>query len=231
MGVETYPYIHEYIKDELYIFDQIVIGIFLVEIMLRIYAHRIEFFKDKWSLFDLIIVLISISPANSMFEIFRVLRIFRLLRIISIVPQMRKIIMALVSVIPGMASIAGLMSILFYISAILATQLFGEQFPKWFGSLGHSLYTLFQIMTLESWSMGIARPVMEVYPYAWLFFIPFIFIITFIMINLIVALVVDAMNELGEDNKAEVEVVSKSEITALREEISELKALLVEQRK
>ena len=170
-------------------------------------------------------------PANAVFEIFRILRIFRLLRVITIVPQMRKIVMALASVIPGMASIAGLMSILFYIAAVMATQLFGEQFPQWFGSLGDSLYTLFQIMTLESWSMGIARPIMEVYPLAWLFFVPFIFIVTFIMINLIVAVVVDAMNHLSENQEAEVELVAKDEISSLREEIKELKEILLENKK
>jgi voltage-gated sodium channel len=231
MGIETYPGIHEYFRDELYIFDTVVIAIFIVEIILRIYAHKASFFKDSWSLFDLSIVLISMFPANSVFEIFRILRIFRLLRVITIVPQMRKIVMALASVIPGMASIAGLMSILFYISAVMATQLFGERFPDWFGSLGSSLYTLFQIMTLESWSMGIARPIMEVYPHAWLFFVPFIFIVTFIMINLIVAVVVDAMNHLSENKEAQVELVEKDEIKELREEIRELKELLLESRK
>lgn len=139
---------------------------------------------------------------------------------------MRKIVVALRSVIPGMASIAGLMIILFYISAILATQLFGEDFPAWFGTLGKSLYTLFQVMTLESWSMGIARPVMEIYPYAWLFFVPFIFVVTFIIINLIVAVVVDAMNSLSKEDTAEIELASKEEIAQLRSEIKELKTLL-----
>ena len=140
---------------------------------------------------------------------------------------MRKIVMAIASIIPGMASIAGLMSILFYISAIMSTQLFGERFPEWFGSLGSSLYTLFQIMTLESWSMGIARPIMEVYPHAWLFFVPFIFIVTFIMINLIVAVVVDAMNELSSDSEIKNELQHESdEIKLLRVEIAEIKRLL-----
>ncbi|MEN4052369.1 MULTISPECIES: ion transporter [Sulfurimonas] len=231
MGIETYPSIHEHIKDELYLFDTVVITIFIIEIGLRIYAHRVSFFKDGWSLFDLSIVLVSMFPANSVFEIFRILRIFRLLRVITIVPQMRKIVMALASVIPGMASIAGLMSILFYIAAVMSTQLFGDRFPDWFGSLGSSLYTLFQIMTLESWSMGIARPIMEIYPHAWLFFVPFIFIVTFIMINLIVAVVVDAMNHLSENQEAQVEVVAKDEIKELHNEIKELKELLLESKK
>jgi voltage-gated sodium channel len=231
MGMETYPSIHNNYFSVLHYFDYLVIAIFTIEIILRIYAHRISFFKDGWSLFDLSIVIISMFPANSVFEIFRILRVFRLLRVVTIVPQMRKIVLALASVIPGMASIAGLMAILFYISAILATQIFGERFPEWFGTMGHSLYTLFQIMTLESWSMGIVRPIMNVYPYAWLFFIPFIFIVTFIMINLIVAVVVDAMNQLGEDKDAEVELVSKEELSNLQKEIQELKELLIAHKK
>jgi len=230
MGIETYPAIHASIKNELHILDRLIILIFVIEIVLRIYAHRASFFKDGWSLFDFFIVLISIFPSNTVFEIFRVLRVFRLLRVIAIVPQMRKIVTALMGVVPGMASIAGLMGVLFYIAAIMASQLFGERFPEWFGSLGSSLYTLFQIMTLESWSMGIARPVMEVYPHAWLFFIPFIFIVTFIMINLIVAVIVDAMNQINEANECNVEDTLESEIGELRSEIAELKELIKEKK-
>jgi voltage-gated sodium channel len=116
----------------------------------------------------------------------------------------------------------------------MATQLFGEAFPEWFGTLGESFYTLFQIMTLESWSMGIARPVMEQFPLAWLFFVPFIFIVTFIMINLIIAVVVDAMNHLKEDGNGIIideihtnEDKTLKEIELLRHEIQELKELIV----
>ena len=226
MGLETYDSVMESFGPYFMAFERMVIIIFIIEIILRIYAHRVAFFKDGWSIFDLIIVLISLAPANESFEIFRILRVFRLFRIITVAPQMRKIVTALISIIPGMASIAGLMSILFYISAIIASQLFGERFPEWFGDLSSSLYTLFQVMTLESWSMGIARPVMEVYPYAWMFFIPFIFIVTFIMINLIVAVVVDVMNNIEDDKIEETSKKEISEIELLRQEILELKELV-----
>ena len=147
---------------------------------------------------------------------------------------MRKIIAALLSVIPGIASIAGLLTLFFYIFAIMSTQLFGEKFPEWFGTLGESFYTLFQIMTLESWSMGIVRPIMEVYPLAWIFFVPFIFMATFIIVNLIIAIVVDAMNEMNaqeEDNIIEAVHSSEDgtmlEIQQLRHDIKELQALIV----
>jgi len=214
-------------------FNQVVISIFTIEILLRIYVHRISFFKDPWSIFDFIIVAISLVPTSSGFEILRVLRVLRLFRLITVVPQMRKIVSALLSVIPGMLSVIALMTLFFYIFAIMSTQLFGEKFPEWFGTLGESFYTLFQIMTLESWSMGIVRPVMDVYPYAWVFFVPFILVATFVMINLVVAIIVDAMAILNKEEEQHIieevhshEAHIDQEIRKLRDEIGELKVLL-----
>ena len=215
------------------IFNQIVITIFTIEIILRIYVHRLSFFKDAWSIFDFTIVSISLVPLSSGFEILRVLRVLRLFRLITVVPQMRKIVTALISVIPGMLSVIALMTLFFYIFAIMATHLFSEDFPQWFGTLGESFYTLFQIMTLESWSMGIVRPIMEVHPYAWIFFVPFIFVVTFVMINLVVAIIVDAMAILNQEEEQHIieevqnnEQHVNDEIKKLREEIFELKSLI-----
>jgi len=234
MGFETSKDIMHSYGLLINIFDKAVITIFTIEIVLRIYAHRVSFFKDSWSLFDFAIVVISLVPSSSGFEIFRILRVFRLFRLITVVPQMRKIVMALVSVIPGMISIAALLMLFFYIFAIMATNLYSESFPQWFGTLGESFYTLFQIMTLESWSMGVVRPIMEVHPYAWTFFIPFIFIVTFVMINLIVAVVVDAMAEINKNSDNIVvdelhvhDESTSSELKKLQNEIRELKELLV----
>lgn len=238
MGLETSKSIMLDYGTILHMFDKFVITIFTIEILLRIYVHRASFFKDGWSLFDFTIVAVSLVPTSAGFEILRVLRVLRLLRLITVVPQMKKIVMALVQVIPGMASIGALLSLLFYIFAIMATQLFGEQFPQWFGTLGETFYTLFQIMTLESWSMGIARPVMEVYPSSWVFFITFVLIATFIMINLIIAVVVDAMGELNGDEETHIideihesEDHTKIEVEKLRLEIIELKELIISQNK
>jgi voltage-gated sodium channel len=186
-------------------------------------------------LFDFAIVAISLFPSSEGFEIFRILRVFRLFRLVTVIPQMRKVVTALVSVIPGMASVAGMLILLFYFFAIMATNLYGETFPEWFGTLGSSFYTLFQIMTLESWSMGIVRPIMEVHPHAWVFFVPFIFVVTFIMVNLIVAIVVDAMaviNKSEEEHIVEEVQVSHEDTNAqlikLQVEIQELKELVKE---
>jgi voltage-gated sodium channel len=94
-----------------------------------------------------------------------------------------------------MASVFLLMAVIFYIGSVMATTLFSESHPDWFGSIGQSAYSLFQIMTLESWSMGIVRPVMEIHPYAWAFFIPFIMVTTFAVVNLLVGLIVNSMQD------------------------------------
>lgn len=238
MGIETSKDIMNSSYGELiHIFNIFVLSAFTIEIILRIYAHKISFFKDPWSIFDFTIVAISLVPASGAFEVFRILRVLRLFRLVTVVPQMRKIVSALLSVIPGMLSVSALLTLFFYIFAIMATHLYGETFPQWFGDLGASFYTLFQVMTLESWSMGIVRPIMEQHPYAWSFFIPFIFIATFVMINLIIAIVVEAM---GEVNKQEEEHLieeihtsedhTKQELKALRDEIAQLKTIILEQK-
>jgi len=215
--------------------DTIIVMLFTIEISLRIIVHRLAFFKDPWSLFDFFVVSISLIPANDGLSILRVLRVLRLFRLLTIVPQMRLIISAILSVIPGMASVSLVLLLFFYIFAIISTNLFSADFPQWFGSLGGSMYTLFQIMTLESWSMGIARPVMEVHPNAWIFFVIYILIVTFIMVNLFIGLVVDAIFSIKEQDKKSQEqdkpetakeLVSQHEIQVLRGELKEIKSLM-----
>jgi voltage-gated sodium channel len=175
--------------------DRACLAIFVVEIVLKLVAHGGRFFRSGWNLFDFVIVGIALVPGGQGLSVLRALRILRVLRILSVVPSLRRVVEGLMTALPGMGSVFLLMSIIFYIGAVMATKLFSESFPEWFGTLGDSLYTLFQIMTLESWSMGIVRPVLEVYPYAWAFFVPFIMVTTFAVVNLIVGLVVNSMQD------------------------------------
>ncbi len=228
MGLETSKeFMSGDIGPYLLALDKAIIIIFVIEIILRIYVHRLSFFKDPWSLFDFFVVSISIIPTSGDLAILRVLRVLRLFRLITVIPQMRRIVGALLAVIPGIGSISMILTLFFYVFAIMATNLFGDKFPQWFGTIGESMYSLFQIMTLESWSMGIVRPVMEIYPYAWMFFVPFILIVTFVMVNLFVAIIVDAMSALKEDGEEklheELEVSSKHIEQEVSREISELK--------
>jgi voltage-gated sodium channel len=150
---------------------------------------------------------------------------------------MRRVVGALLASIPGLSSIALVLLLIYYVFAVIATRLFGSAFPQWFGSLGESLFSLFQIMTLESWSMGIVRPVMEVHPNAWIFFVIFILIATFTMLNLFIAIIVNAMHSFTEAEAKEtkgalaeardhIEADLHQEVAALRQDIAELKRLL-----
>ncbi|MGJ8585382.1 MAG: ion transporter [Marinosulfonomonas sp.] len=175
--------------------DTICLAIFVLELALKLYARGGSFFKDGWNIFDFVIVGIALVPFAQGLSVLRALRILRLLRVISIAPALRRVVEGFVNALPGMGSVFLLMGLIFYIASVMATKLFGEAFPQWFGSLGESAYSLFQIMTLESWSMGIVRPILETYPYAWAFFVPFILVTTFAVVNLVVGLIVNSMQE------------------------------------
>jgi voltage-gated sodium channel len=217
--------------------DRAILAVFVVEIVLRVYAHRGQFFRDPWSVFDFVVVTIALVPATGQLAVLRALRVLRVLRVLTIVPSMRRVVGGLLAAIPGLSSIAAVLVLVFYVFAVITTNLFGASFPDWFGSLGRSLYTLFQVMTLESWSMGIVRPVMEVYPFAWAFFVPFILIATFTMLNLFIGVIVSAMQSFTEadqaDTRAAVEAAREhieddlhSEVRALRGEIAALRIAL-----
>ncbi len=238
LGLETVPAVFSRYGELLTLLDRICLGIFVVELSLGILAMGPgRFFRDPWRVFDFVVVGIALLPATGPFSILRSLRVLRVLRLASASPRMRAVVSALLSAIPGLGSIGALLLILFYVAAVMTTKLFGPVFPEWFGSIGASMYTLFQIMTLESWSMGIVRPVLEEFPYAWLFFVPFIITATFTMLNLFIAVIVDAMQSQAQAAHAqqrqeiemlaeEKEMVLHEEMAGLRREIGELKELL-----
>lgn len=204
--------------------DHILLLIFTVELLLRIYVYRNDFFKDGWSLFDTAIITIAWMPATGGLSVLRALRILRILRLISVVPSLRKVVSGLVRALPGMSSIIGLLLLLYYIFAVMGTNLFGEAFPEWFGSLPASAYTLFQVMTLESWSMGIVRPVMEVFPHAWLFFVIFIICTSFTVLNLFVGIIVSAMSAETDASAAAERKQLKEDQDLILIELRELRA-------
>jgi voltage-gated sodium channel len=203
LGLETMPAVMAVAGGFVILLDRAILTVFVLEIALRLFAHRLAFFKDGWSVFDFIVVGIALLPASGPFSVLRALRVLRILRVLTFVPSMRKIVGALIKSLNGMLSIAMVLALIYYVAAVMVTKLFGEAFPDWFGSLGASLYTLFQIMTLESWSMGIARPVIAEFPYAWAFFVPFILIATFTMLNLFIAVIVNAVQTMHDEEHQE----------------------------
>lgn len=195
LGLDTSKTIMSYIGPIVNFLDTACLAIFVIELLLKLFAHRFSFFRDGWNIFDFVIISIALIPAGEGLSVLRALRILRVLRIISTAPRLRRVVEGFISALPGMMSVFLLMGMLFYIGAVMATKMFGDLFPEWFGSLGGSAYSLFQIMTLESWSMGIVRPVMQEFPYAWAFFVPFIMVTTFAVVNLLVGLIVNSMSD------------------------------------
>jgi voltage-gated sodium channel len=224
--------------------DRFILGVFVLELTAKFAVYRTQFHKDPWNVFDFIVVGIALLPATGSLSVLRALRVLRVLRLVSAVPSMRRVVSALLHAVPGMGSVVALLMLIFYVFSVAATKLFAADFPEWFGSIGASAYSLFQIMTLESWSMGIVRPVMEMFPLAWVFFLPFILVTSFAVLNLFIGIMVDAMQtqhktereaereaaraadaamvERGSAERAEILVG----IEALRQEMADLKAYL-----
>ena len=197
LGLETDQSITARYGGLLHWIDRIILVLFSIELLLKFYVYRFRFFRSGWNLFDLAIVAIAWAPASGALTVLRALRILRVLRLISVVPQLRRVVSAIGHSIPGMVSVVGVLGLIFYVASVLATKLFGTypdpNMQEWFGSIGASAYTLFQIMTLESWSMGVVRPTMELFPWAWSFFIPFIIITSFAVLNFFIGIIVDSM--------------------------------------
>lgn len=238
LGLETNPAVVEAFGTEMALLDHAILAVFILEIVLLMAVRGLKFFTDPWCLFDFIVVGIAVIPATESFSVLRALRVLRVLRLINKVESMRKVVAGLLNSLPSLASVAGLTVIVFYVFSVMATNLFGQEFPDLFGSMGDSAFTLFQVMTLESWSEGVARPIMAKVPYAWVFFLLFILIATFIVINLFIAVIVDSLNNVDNERQApaDAEKTLRQEVSALREQVAaqnqdmrELKALLQEQ--
>ncbi len=163
LGLETSPWAMARFGVVLVVLDRIILGVFVVEIAIRMFVDFRGFWRDPWRIFDFTIVAIALVPATGSLSVLRAFRILRVLRLISTVPAMRRVVSGLLSALPGMGSIVFLLALIFYVFAVISTKMFAADFPQWFGSIGESSYTLFQIMTLESWSMGVVRPVMQTY--------------------------------------------------------------------
>ncbi len=222
LGVETSDVVMARVGPLVLALDALCLAIFVFELAAKIFVLRWQFFRDGWNNFDFVIVTIALVPAAQGLSVLRALRILRLFRVISVAPTLRRVVEGLINALPGMGSVFLLMGVVFYIGSVIATKLFGAAFPEWFGTLGASAYSLFQIMTLESWSMGIVRPVMESYPFAWVFFVPFILVTTFVVVNLVVGLVVNSMQDAHHAEADERTDTYRDDVIARLAEIEKL---------
>lgn len=212
LGLETSHTVMDNVGGLIHALDRFCLMVFIIEIAAKLFAHRLKFFKSGWNVFDFLVVGIALVPAAQSLSVLRALRILRVLRVISATPSLRRVVEGFLTALPGMGSVFMLMSLIFYIGSVMATKLFGVAFPQWFGSMGSSAYSLFQIMTLESWSMGIVRPVMEQFQYAWAFFVPFIMVTTFAVVNLLVGLIVNSMQDAHAEEANEATDTYRDEV-------------------
>ena len=207
--------------------DRICLGYFVIEIGAKFAAYRMSFWRNGWNCFDFIVVGIALAPGAGIWGVLRSLRVLRILRLLTVIPQLRRVVAAFIHAIPGLSGVVALMAIFYYTFGVLVTSLFGDAFPEWFGSLGRSFYTLFQIMTLESWSMGIVRPVMETFPWAWAVFVPFIIVATFTILNLFIGIIVSTMQELSmlAEPRSDNEKLLKT-LDRMEQDLAQLRAQL-----
>ncbi len=216
LGIEAMPRFHATIAFDLLFVDRILLTFFVIELILRIFAGGANFFKSPWNLFDFFVIcgsLVAMSGVSAL----RVLRVFRVLMLISTIPKLRFVVTALLESIPGIASVGFLVLLILYVAAVMATFMFGAAFPNYFGNLFLSMYTLFQVLTLEGW-VQIANAVLKDYPWSWVFFVSFILVATFTLLNLFVAIVVSVLER--EEGATSDLILQESRM--LREEIKAL---------
>ncbi|MCR3753948.1 ion transporter [Lentzea californiensis] len=222
LGAETSPELLASYGDALHVVDRLALAAFVVELLLRFGAYGKSFFRDPWNWFDTVVVAITLLPAaTGAFSVLRALRVLRVLRLVSVVPSMRRVVSALLTALPGMASITALLALVLYVSAVIATKLFGTVAPEYFGDLGDSLFTLFQVMTGEAWS-EVARQVMEEKPFAWIFFVGYLVVTSFTVLNLFIAVAVTAMQSQMTEEHAEHD---REEMAATMEVLAEVRRL------
>ncbi len=230
LGLETWDGLMAEHGPLLEAIDAALLYVFTAELCLRVYAFRGRFFRDPWGLFDLAVVGIAWLPATGALSVLRALRVLRVLRLVSVVPSLRNVVEAMLAALPGMGSIVLLMLLLFYVFAVMATKLYGGDMPEQFGTLGASLFTLFQLMTLDDWA-NIVKPAMEAHPWALLFFLPFILVATFVVLNLFIGVIVESIQALREQRESADAAAAQAATEAARTEAhSDARLLMAEVR-
>ena len=215
--------------------DQTITYVFAVEILLKLVVYRLQFFRRGWNWFDFIVIGVSLIPGTQAFGVLRALRVLRILRLLHIVPMMRRITEALMKALPGMGAIFAVLALITYVAAVMATNMYGntenEEVTELFGDLPRSAYSLFQVMTMDGWRFEVVQKVIDNgNPYAWMFFLIFIFIASFAILNLFIALIVDSLaaeqQAIIEEGLDEIEGELEGELmTAEKERAAVLSAI------
>lgn len=230
LGMETSPSLVEHYGALMHLGNHVILGIFILEALLKMMAVAPQvdrYFRDGWNVFDFSVIVFSLIPATGDFAmIARLARLLRVVRLVSTIPELRLIVSTLVRSIPSMIHVMTLMSVIFYIYAITGYQLFHEHDPTHWRSLGISLLTLFRVVTLEDWT-DVMYTAMDFHPLSWMYFVSFVVLGTFVVINLFIAVVINNLDEAKAERLAELQgpVTQKEILTDLRETQKALKRL------
>jgi voltage-gated sodium channel len=206
MGVETHrPWAEA--QPELFWWLHVLFQAFFVsEITLRLWSYRSEpraFWTNGWNVFDFLVVSVSLIPAaGPLATIVRLARVLRVLRLVSVSPELRLIVGTMIRSIPSMGHVLLLLGLLFYVYGILGYYKFADIDPVRWGSLGACFMTLFQVLTLEGWS-EIQAQVLPKAPWAWVYFVSFIVITVFVVVNLFIAVVTNNLQAVKAERKSE----------------------------
>ena len=225
VGVSTFD-LNPGLEMALKVIDYLCLMVYIIETVLKLYAWRSDYFKDGWNIFDFIIITMSMIPDSLLpipLRVARIMRLFRVGRVFKLVSafkQLRVIVEAIGRSMSGVAWTALLLILVMYVFDVAGFPLFGEAFPQYFDNLGNGFFTLFEILTLEGWN-EIAHNVIDVYPAAWLYFVPYVIISAFIMINVVTGIIINAVDE-----STQIERINRydSEEAQLVTELGELKA-------
>lgn len=188
LGLMTSDAMNRFFEGGLFILDRLFMAIFIIEMIMKIFAFGKKFFKLGWNVFDFVVIAISSVPFASWFIIFRTFRLFRLLRYVNKFTRLKQMINTFLALLPNFMAMLLVMAVFFYVFAIMAVCLFGDVFIE-FSDLGSSLFALLQVVTLDGWASNIARPVMAVFPHSWLFFVSFVFISFLITVSFLMSVV------------------------------------------
>lgn len=235
MGLETFSWWNTLLGSGVWIIDRVFVWIFVLELVLKLYAYRFSFFKSNWNNFDFVIVALSLIPGNGVFSccrVVRALRIFRTARLFGRMANLRIIVSAMLKALPNLGWLFLVLMIFFYIFAVLTTTLFGKIAPEQFGSLFSSFYSLFSLMTMEGWQDTVEAVKS---PYARWVFIPFMLISSYIFLNLVVGIIVAAMEDIIRHEKQQEQPGNSQEqlLKELREvsqQLAEVKQILAEKK-
>ncbi len=238
LGVLTYRVqLADWFVTSLEILDHGITAVFVLEIGLKLIVYRMKFFKLGWNWFDFIVVGVSLVPGGSAFGVLRAMRVLRVLRLLRVIPTMRHIVEALMKALPGIGAVVAVLALVIYVGAVMTTNMYGDtdnpEVALMFGDLPRSAFSLFQVMTMDGWRFEVVQKVIDDgNPYAWIFFLIFILIASFAILNLFIALLVESLQTeqraLMEEGLDEIEDELEEEFSEAVGEREQMMAMMKE---